>query len=383
MTRKIFTLLPLFSIACNSRDVTKDGQCSTEEQNMFSECLSSGCSASYSQDLSGTDSCEFDASGSVVKVESGAECGFTSSGSCYVVCSCPNGVSAQFDVITETNQNTSQENQVSEVIDVTISLIMEKILLFESLINNLISASLISEEKDREIQNSIIELETEIDLRINNLLIIQEQEILRLENEISFLRNKILELELSNQQIQDDTLQALSEIQTLDTRITNIENTQLAFSEDILHLYDSVGLQISRYEVDCNSNNLAAIQTFLIGTARYQDRKCILVEGVDINNMPIISIAQNKTSWATDYFLAGISYSSWLDEFKVGIYDGGYSPGSGMPDDTYLGPGSSFRYDSITQQIYTAGHYKTSSTNIIPDIYIITVIGNQIFTSPY
>lgn len=84
--------------ACNSRSVVKDAQCSVEEQSMFSECLSSGCSPSYSQDLSGADSCEYDASGSVVKVESGAECGFTSSGSCYVVCSCPEGSEVSFDV---------------------------------------------------------------------------------------------------------------------------------------------------------------------------------------------------------------------------------------------------------------------------------------------
>ena len=95
---KTFSFLSLTLAACNSHSVVKDAQCSTEEQSMFSECLSSGCSPSYSQDLSGADSCEYDSSGSVVKVESGAECSFTSSGSCYVVCACPEGSEVSFDV---------------------------------------------------------------------------------------------------------------------------------------------------------------------------------------------------------------------------------------------------------------------------------------------
>ena len=112
-----FIPLSLALIACNSRSVVKDAQCSTEEQSMFSECLSSGCSPSYSQDLSGADSCEYDASGSVVKVESGAECGFTSSGSCYVVCSCPEGSEVSFDVDNPNPEVDYEGDDTGECLD--------------------------------------------------------------------------------------------------------------------------------------------------------------------------------------------------------------------------------------------------------------------------
>jgi hypothetical protein len=112
-----FSPLFLALIACNSRSVVKDAQCSTEEQSMFSECLSSGCSPSYSQDLSGADSCEYDASGSVVKVESGAECGFTSSGACYVVCACPDGSEVSFDVDTSGPEVDYEGDNIGECLD--------------------------------------------------------------------------------------------------------------------------------------------------------------------------------------------------------------------------------------------------------------------------
>lgn len=87
--------------ACNSKQVVEDAQCSDEEQGLFMACLTSGCSASYTQDLRGTDACAVEGGGSVVSVEAGGECGFTSSGSCYVVCDCPEGVGVEFEVDEE------------------------------------------------------------------------------------------------------------------------------------------------------------------------------------------------------------------------------------------------------------------------------------------
>jgi hypothetical protein len=86
--------LPLLalSFACGSKQVIEDAQCEIEEQEMFNTCLNAGCSASYAQDLEGVDSCAASGGGSVVSVEAGGECAFTSSGSCYVLCSCPEGV---------------------------------------------------------------------------------------------------------------------------------------------------------------------------------------------------------------------------------------------------------------------------------------------------
>lgn len=378
--------LSIFFIACNTQKVVEDAQCSDAEQDMFMTCVSAGCSASYSQDLAGADSCKVEGGGSVVSVEAGGECGFTSSGSCYVVCDCPDGVSVKMNVETENGQATTDNQQSSEVTDAAVSLIMEKISLFESMINELSAAVLLSEEKDREIQDSVSEIESRLESKIDALVAIQEEEVSRLQNEIASLRNEILALELSNQRAQDDASQALSEIRALDARITNIENVQLSLSEDVLSLYDSVGLQLSRYEVDCNMNNLASAQHIPVGTSWIEDRKCVLVEDVNADDMPVISITQVKTSWATecsDYYSRTGSYScpiSWSTEFQQGIYDGGLVQ-YGIND--ILGTGSAFRFDALTQEIYTAGHYKRSSTDLTPNIYIVTVVGNQSFTSPY
>jgi hypothetical protein len=99
MNRTLIALIAL--TACNSKQVVEDAQCSEEEQGLFMACLTSGCSASYTQDLSGTDACAVEGGGSVVSVEAGGECGFTSSGSCYVVCDCPEGVGVEFEVEEE------------------------------------------------------------------------------------------------------------------------------------------------------------------------------------------------------------------------------------------------------------------------------------------
>lgn len=95
--------------ACNSKEVVTDAQCSSEEQGMFLACLESGCSASYTQDLSGTDACSIEGGGSLVSVEAGGECGFTSSGSCYVICDCPEGVGLKYNVNGENENNTNWE----------------------------------------------------------------------------------------------------------------------------------------------------------------------------------------------------------------------------------------------------------------------------------
>ncbi len=95
MLGKNFAAVFLVLAACNSKQVVEDTQCSEAEQAMFLSCVSAGCSASYTQDLSGTDACAVEGGGSIVSVEAGGECGFTSSGSCYVVCDCPEGVGVE------------------------------------------------------------------------------------------------------------------------------------------------------------------------------------------------------------------------------------------------------------------------------------------------
>ena len=374
--------------ACNSKQVVEDAQCSDEEQDMFMTCVAAGCSAAYSQDLSGTDACAIEGTGSVVSVEAGGECGFTASGSCYVVCDCPEGVSVEMSIDTESQDADTHEDQTSEVADAAISLIMEKIALLELLIDSLTANSQMSEEKDQEIENAVIAIESRLESKIDSLIALHNEEVARLQSEIDSLRSEIQVLKDSSNQSQSDIAQVFSEIRALDVRVTNIENVQLDLSEDVLSLYDSVGLQISHYEVDCNTNNLAAVQRIPSGISWIVDRKCVLVENVDISNIPVVSVAQKNTSWFTDYIdyvtrYGGYSGQSWADEFKVGVRDGGYSPGGGMSDQTYLGPGHSLRYDPTTQEIYTAGHRKNSATDLNPNIYIVTVIGNQSYTCPY
>jgi len=385
LIKKSVACIALLLSACNSKQVVDDAQCSDSEQGMFLTCIESGCSATYSQDLSGTDACAIEGGGSVVSVEAGGECGFTSSGSCYVVCDCPEGVSVEMSIGAENQDSDTHKDEASDIADAAISLIMEKIALLESLISSLTVHSQMSEEKDQEIEDAVIAIESRLESKIDSLTALHNEEVASLQSEIDSLRSEIQVLRDSSIQSQGDITQVFSEIRELDVRVTNIENVQLDLSEDVLSLYDSVGLQISHYEVDCNQNNLAAAQRIPFGISWIEDRKCVLVENVDVSNTPVVSVAQKNTSWFTDYVTRGgaVPGQNWLDEFKVGVRDGGYSPGGGDPDDTYLGPGHSLRYDPTTQEIYTAGHWKNSSTDLNPNIYIVTVIGNQSYTSPY
>jgi len=386
MSIRKYIALNIFFVACNSKQVVEDAQCSDAEQDMFMTCVSAGCSATYSQDLSGTDACAVEGSGSVVSVEAGGECGFTASGSCYVVCDCPEGVSVEMNIDTESQEVDPNGEQTSEVADAAISLIMEKIELLESLINSLTTHSQMSEEKDQEIEDTMSVIERRLESKIDAMVTLHNEEVNRLQSEIDSLRSDIQVLRDSSIQSQSDITRALSEIRALDVRITDIENVQLDLSEDVLGLYDSVGLRISRYEVDCNMNNLAAAQHIPVGSSWIENRSCVLVENIDSDQMPVVSISQRNTSWGTecsDYITRNGTYScpySWAYEFMVGSEDGALR---NYTSEVYLGPGSTLRYDSVTQTIYTAGHWKNSSTDLTPNIYIVTVIGNQTYTSPY
>lgn len=102
--------------ACNSKQVVEDAQCSDEEQDMFMTCVAAGCSASYTQDLSGTDACALEGGGSVVSVEAGGECGFTSAGSCYVVCDCPEGIGVEFEIDKDPEDTTTDVDYEGDTI---------------------------------------------------------------------------------------------------------------------------------------------------------------------------------------------------------------------------------------------------------------------------
>lgn len=90
---------------CSSKDVLGGAECSSAEQGLFLACLSAECSAEYRQTLGAIDACELSGDGSVVRVSAGAECGFTSTGSCFVVCDCPDGEGVTFDITGESPED--------------------------------------------------------------------------------------------------------------------------------------------------------------------------------------------------------------------------------------------------------------------------------------
>lgn len=92
-----FTFLSLL-IACSSKTIPEAAQCGEMEQDIFLSCLDAQCSASYQQSLAGTDACAVDGSTNTISVEASGSCGFSSSGSCFVICDCPDGAVLAVDV---------------------------------------------------------------------------------------------------------------------------------------------------------------------------------------------------------------------------------------------------------------------------------------------
>lgn len=97
----MFRFLVVLLAACTPFTPVKDMECSEAEQEMFLVCVTSGCNAEYTQDLKDEDACSIEGGGSIVSVKGGSECAFTATGSCYVLCDCPEGVEATY-VIEET-----------------------------------------------------------------------------------------------------------------------------------------------------------------------------------------------------------------------------------------------------------------------------------------
>ena len=112
-------IITILLLACNHEEVTENAQCSDAEQDMFMSCLDAGCSASYTQDLEGKDTCNVAGRGTVVSVEAGGECAFTASGSCYVICDCPDGVSLNTQ-LQEEDSSTEESSYLTNAVMVLI-----------------------------------------------------------------------------------------------------------------------------------------------------------------------------------------------------------------------------------------------------------------------
>ncbi len=116
MINKNIIIYTLFSTSCYSKNIAENSECSAEEQGMFVTCINYGCSASYSQDMNGSDSCSIEGGGSAVYVEAGGECSFTSSGSCYVICDCPADIGFTYNV-NDSNENMYEGDESGECQD--------------------------------------------------------------------------------------------------------------------------------------------------------------------------------------------------------------------------------------------------------------------------
>jgi hypothetical protein len=381
--------------ACNSKQVIDDAQCSEEEQDMFLTCIESGCSATYSQDLSGTDACAIEGGGSVVSVEAGGECGFTASGACYVICDCPEGVSISADISGESAVSASETDSLSEIVFI----ITQNISDIESLIADISMSIEELKQKDSSTETKINDMEYLINEKISSIEESNRIEAELLRAQIDDLNTQIAGLNSQINSIRNNANNTDANVAALTNRVDIIENSVIEINDDIISLYDSVGLMISRYTVDCNKNNLGVYQDVVLGGSTLQNRHtCILVEDVDLTEMPTVSVFQDRISNTTEYVDCYNEYmytgSPWVycnwyysmsfDEFKVGVFDGGHSPGSGQPDDTWLGPGPYIRYDSNGRYLYTSSHYGDpwTTTGTTPYIYHVTVIGTKEYYSP-
>ena len=244
--------------------------------------------------------------------------------------------------------------------------------------------------KDDAVDLNIADLEHQIIARIDSIESANRLEADALRSQINDLNNQIVTLnsEINNLKVRADGTNA--EIISLSDRVTVIENSVIDINDDLADLYDSTGLVVSIYEVDCNTNNLKTIQRTLVVTSFIEDRSCVLVENVSRDDVPIVSVAKAETSWATDcsdFIRLGGRYSDachgpvYTSEFFSGHTDGEIGS-TYLQYESLQAPGDRIRYDPVAETIYTSGHLKYLASDFLPNIYIVTVIGTREYHSP-
>jgi len=298
--------------ACNSKQVIDDAQCSEEEQDMFLTCIESGCSATYSQDLSGTDACAIEGGGSVVSVEAGGECGFTASGACYVICDCPDGVSISADISGEDSVEAQPDDQ-----NVTNQLLLDRIQSLETSVESLVI-------ENRSCQEDLISMSSEISSIRSNL----DSYYADLDSRISEVSEELNDFYISN----DEEINSLYE------------------------LYGEQNLVVSQYDVMCYSGDthLNPVTYYSFAGSYYSfsagDFGCIIAN-VDVNDLPY----HFEWSWVNDNRLSYVEYSA---------SDSLASYGSDRRDQyhPYINWGNDLRYQVYNQNAYS---YITSSGDVV------------------
>ncbi len=382
--------------ACNSKQAIENAECSDAEQGMFIACIEAGCSAEYTQSLEGNDACSVEGSGSYVSVGAGGECGFSSSGSCYVVCDCPDGLSVTYEVEDDTgvinDPGASPDSMKPE--DITgyeLRAILSKIDDVKTSCNQ--SVDLLNqklEEKDAQIQ----ELQTKI-----TTLEAQDGAI------YTYVDSNISLVQWGFQSEIDTLVQSDTDIKTsisdISNQITSINDTLADQQDQLDELYSSIGLIVSQYDVDCSRNNLSwggAHYAYSSGGAwvftdtytasmAYMTvygmvtQDCVLVEGVSSSDFPMVQVYKDDESSITDFYnYPSQTTWSYTNNWGAGTSDGGYLYGSGPT--LFYGPGFQVRYDSSLEIIYTAPHYVSNSMDKTARTYHVVVIGTKEYTAP-
>ena len=155
----------LFALLCacgepeSQTEIIQAAECSFQEQLMFDTCIENGCSAEYSTELSGKDSCNTSGSLSYVKVEGGRECEYSASGNCVVVCDC--------------SASEGFEEELSDE-EVRFSFLEEQISSLSSQVSFLAEELRVSQDLNSEMQDEIYSLQDEISTLEEQINIISE-----------------------------------------------------------------------------------------------------------------------------------------------------------------------------------------------------------------
>lgn len=319
--------------SCATRESARGAQCADAEHGMFLACVEQGCSAQYSQSLAGSDECDVSGGGSVVSVEAGGGCAFSSEGTCFVVCECPEDKSVEVDVSLN-------------------------------------------------LQEHVVVFGRELTARVEALEAAQAEDHAALVSQID--------------ELADEVDAAVDEAADVSAAVDEVEADVAAVGSDVAALWEAVdrleatisgmdggsGLVVSRYTVDCSLVTLESANPEYSGPGGTGTGKsCVVVDDVAPGEHPLVQVIQDRDMLITEFVsgTGGSSLVSAIKEFEIGQYDGGYDYGGG----TYrkvVGPGVQLRYDSVTEQIYTAPHIEFYSGTYL---YHVVVVGSKEYFSPY
>jgi len=381
--------------ACNSKQAIEGSECSDAEQGLFLACIESGCSAEYTQSLEGADACSVEGEGSYVSIGAGAECGFSSSGSCYVVCDCGEGQGVIYSIEQEDTApvvtKAPDDLKPEDITGYELRAILDRIDEAKASCNQSIEAV---NQKLLEKDAQIADLQSKIDS-----LRMEDSSIYTYVDSKASSSQAALEGEIALLEGFDDAV--TNSIADINTSIGLLNDSINDQQTQIDELYSSIGLIVSEYDVDCNRNNVRANVVYAyydgawVYTTSYtsiptyytiyigNSEDCILVTGIPSGQVPIVQVYKDSDSTISSFYKSPSSTSnySYSGNWGAGTKDGGIAYGSSLSS-LYYGPGFQLRYDSSLGTIYTAPHYVSDAADKTPRTYHVTVIGTTQYTAP-